>query len=97
MNKYQDLHNIWQLIHNACGEKISSQITDTMLENLRRGLLLTNAQNDMIWDIKAKGQLLRKHMDKYEIKNANDLVSLGYLRKGISDDKQKTVIYLINE
>lgn len=96
MNKYNDIHEIWKLIHNSCGEKISSQITDVMLENLKRGLTLTDAQNNMIWDIKANKTLLRKHMDKYEIRNANKLVELGYLRKGISDDKQKTVIYMSN-
>ena len=37
--------------------------------------------------------LLRKLMNKDEIKIANKLVKEGYMQKGISNDKQKSVIY----
>lgn len=39
--------------------------------------------------------LLRKLMDKEEIRIANRLVKIGKLHKGTSDDKQKTVAYFL--
>jgi hypothetical protein len=40
--------------------------------------------------------LLRKFMNKDEIKFANSLVKKGYIAKGISDEKKGSVIYYLD-
>lgn len=43
------------------------------------------------------GPLVRKLMDKEEIKIAEIFVRMGYLVKGVSDDKQKSRTFIITE
>ena len=59
--------------------------------------MLNNNQVALIDDIKRNGHILRKLMSKDEIKLANQLVKLGFLVKGISDDKQKTILFRVND
>jgi hypothetical protein len=48
--------------------------------------------------LKANGPygLLRKHMDKDELRIIKELLKDGLVVKGVSDDKQKTVCYFWN-
>jgi len=97
MNKDLTINDAWSILHNACGSKISDQLNNTMIQNVRMYLMLDEKQIDLIRDIRIKGQLLRSLMDKQEIKIANQLVKKKFLTKGISDDKQKTVIFMVND
>lgn len=40
--------------------------------------------------------ILRKFMSSEEIKKANNLVKLGLMNKGISDDSRNTVVYYVD-
>lgn len=97
MNKNPSLHDIWSMIHNSCGESISKQVNDRMLSNIKAYLTLTDSEREYLTYIRDNKQLLRHFMDKEEISKVNKLVKFGFITKGISDDKQKSVIYLLNE
>lgn len=52
---------------------------------------LSKEDMDILTSVEKEGLLIRSFMDKEEIKAAEKLVKVGLLRKGVSDDKQKSV------
>jgi hypothetical protein len=72
-------------------------MTVLMLRNSRRLAGSTMSTGLRLMREAKSGPLVRKLMDKEEIKIAEIFVRMGYLVKGVSDDKQKSRTFIITE
>ena len=60
-------------------------------------LIIDKVKTELLDDPSIYSGILRKFMSTDEIKAANQLVKDGMLIKGKSDDRQKSVMYYLNE
>lgn len=64
---------------------------------VRRGFAMTEREVEFAEDLAYSGPILRKLMDRDEIKLAERLVQNGVITKGRSDDRQKTIQYSVDK